>query len=291
VTSFYLVDGGGMPRWCTLDFSEGDGFWVDFKARKTPRDKGRPRAVVECAHDAEILSLASPVIAKLERDCAMEFLLDPGSDQGWIAPDGRFYGCNYYAHDDLAFSLIRKTPQSLEILGWVRVHADSFGFGACGANGELTQRQLETLFELGFPDPTIGSLMPRDPSLRRQPSMAVRSRSGPRDPRRQPDPPKGAVKAGLDRLVTRLSSDDQLARLTDGEFLTDFGGCWTWMVHGDKVEFGSEHAVGEIADAEGLLLYATAFDQIEAVPCSGSGIRRSPDAVAVLERFAVAPSP
>lgn len=40
---------------------------------------------------------------------------------GWVDRDGKFYGCEYMAHDDLARLVIRKEVKELEQLGWIRV--------------------------------------------------------------------------------------------------------------------------------------------------------------------------
>ncbi|MFC6047413.1 hypothetical protein ACFPYM_06145, partial [Methylobacterium hispanicum] len=149
---YFLVDDGvRMPRWCELGHAEGGPFWIDFKARRTPYDEGRPLAVVEAENPAALLRRRPPEIAALEREHASRLLLDPWSDQGWLSPEGRFYGCAFFAHDDLAHALLGKHVGELEDAGWIRVHADSFRSSLVYGRG-TSARQADTLAALGFPD-------------------------------------------------------------------------------------------------------------------------------------------
>ena len=79
---------------------------------------------------------------------------------GWIAPDGRFFGCDYGGHSYLAGEIVgeiqyvRNPERHLEDLGWLKVFSGSgtgrrysvgMGEGKC-----ITDEQLKTLEQMGL---------------------------------------------------------------------------------------------------------------------------------------------
>lgn len=81
---------------------------------------------------------------------------------GWIAPDGRFFGCCYGGHSHLAGEIvgqiqdIRDPERHLEDLGWGKVFSGSgtarrYSFGM-GSEKQITDEQLRTLIALGIDD-------------------------------------------------------------------------------------------------------------------------------------------
>lgn len=67
---------------------------------------------------------------------------DDKSDQGWIAPDGEFFGCNYAQHDYVAQHVIGCTVGQLETSGWIRAYGEQSGrmLWSFGTHGDTTQR-------------------------------------------------------------------------------------------------------------------------------------------------------
>ena len=74
---------------------------------------------------------------------------------GWIAPDGRFFGCDYGGHSHLAREIVgdiqpvSDPERHLEDLGWGKVFSGSgtgrrYSFGM-GAEKHITDEQLRTL--------------------------------------------------------------------------------------------------------------------------------------------------
>ncbi len=55
-------------------------------------------------------------------DWSKSSLLQPDSDAGWLARDGKFYGCDSEDHDTLAYYLLKKNVEELEEALWVRVY-------------------------------------------------------------------------------------------------------------------------------------------------------------------------
>lgn len=172
---WFLIDSGkSMPRWCELVHDPegtGNSHWVDFKFRKIPFEDGRPLAHVDGDHIASTMLGVSEVVADIEISAAERWLLKPESGQGWIAPDGRFFGCGYYEHDDIAYALIRMDPRALENEGWVRVHESSFIHKSSARR--ITGRQVQTLLELGFVDPGNGDFATRVSPEYSKPKRAV----------------------------------------------------------------------------------------------------------------------
>lgn len=86
---------------------------------------------------------------------------------GWLAPDGRFFRCDYGSHSHLADRIvgelqkITNPEQHLEDLGWAKVLAGgSFGKPyaiGMGLEKKLTDSQIQTLESIGIDDIYIGS--------------------------------------------------------------------------------------------------------------------------------------
>jgi hypothetical protein len=262
--TYCLINAGEMPRWSILTTDKmGALVWMDLKGRRTPYAEGEVIGHVSGNGFEDAMKSIPADLVKLEQDYAYRYLLDPYSNQGWIAPDGQLFGCSYYAHDDIAYALIRKSPISLEWSGWIRVHDDLFRRPEIG---EITKRQEAVLVKLGF-EPW--EFTPR--------AKYVIDRSGP--------PPRYAVRApddlvlpgdfdeemdaadvGLTNLVERMREHDLLAALLDKdhELIDDVGpGAWDWMIQWDGLSIGGEETVDDLLRAEGLHLSRTSFDTIE----------------------------
>lgn len=286
-TYFLVDDGVHMPRWSVLSRDEDGSFWIDFKARRIPYADGRPLAHVESENIMATVNGVPEAVAELERSFAFERLLDPWSDQGWIAPDGKFWGCSYYAHDDLAYALIRKHPAALEHEGWVRVHTDSFRTG--DGLRRITRRQEATLHALGFPD--IEQVW-----IGRRAYEADRSLPPPRHAVRPPPGiPRAVIKApqardnvadALTLLARRLSECPSLAArfAVPYEPIPDVGpGTWMWMLRWDDMDIGGEDHAEALLASEGLLLRATSWNTVEVQPWPFPGIRVDPDAASIVD--------
>jgi len=284
---YYLVDDGiHMPRWCQLAAGPDGSFWIDFKARRIPYDDGQPLAHVEGEDMMTTVDGVPDEIAELERSYAFERLLDPWSDQGWIAPDGKFWGCSFYVHDDIAYALLRKHPAALEHQGWVRVHADSFRTDETFRR--ITKRQEATLLALGFPDAVPGSGGVRrfaEPDRNAPPPRyAVRRPAGMN--RIQAAPPAVArPNDALTRLAERLCECPELATLFGLPFeaIPEVGpGTWDWMLRWDEVDLGGEEPAAWLLEAEGLHLRATSFNTVEVAPWPEPGIHVEASTAALL---------
>lgn len=64
--------------------------------------------------------------AENRADLDYSLLIDPNSKYGWISPEGKFYGCDYAKHRDLAEWYFKKNERQLESEGWIKVFRDSF---------------------------------------------------------------------------------------------------------------------------------------------------------------------
>lgn len=299
--TYYLVDPGrGMPRWCELAFDSDTGarIWIDFKARRMPYAAARPIAHVQGESQHATIDAVPEEVAQMERRLAFRHLLDPWSDQGWVSPDGRFYGCAYYEHDDIAQALLRKTPGMLEHLGWIRVHADSFRAGVTPERP--TRRQADTLIGLGFADGEPGAERVRHHAPDRDlppPRFAVRPPPGlqetPERVRAAPDPVSKPLAEALARLAERLASDEALAHIfaEAPEHVTDVGpGIWTWMLRFRDIDLGGEEHPEELVKAAGLHLRATSFDTIEVSEWPFEEIRIDPSATDLVSRRMPSPA-
>ncbi|MBQ3836172.1 MAG: hypothetical protein II814_03485 [Treponema sp.] len=74
-----------------------------------------------------------------------EYLLEPGSDLGWLAPDGTFYGCDWAHHVEFAECYLGKEELELEKSGWVKIFR-SFELGEpVYCQSKLTSAQRDYL--------------------------------------------------------------------------------------------------------------------------------------------------
>lgn len=86
-------------------------------------------------------------------------LIDHDSRIGWLAPDGRFYGCGYMQHGNIADLVLHKSEIELEDEGWVKMYKsqlmplDPPDYYIC-RNSEhinyLTDAQVKVLAEKGY---------------------------------------------------------------------------------------------------------------------------------------------
>lgn len=81
---------------------------------------------------------------------------------GWIAPDGRFFGCDYGGHSSLASKIVgeiqyvRDPERRLEDLGWLKIFSGS-GKGrrysvGMGHGKSITDEQIKALERMGLSD-------------------------------------------------------------------------------------------------------------------------------------------
>jgi len=71
---------------------------------------------------------------------------------GWLSPDGLFFPCNIYEHDELAIKLSQQFYDNnldgtklLESKNWIHVTAQG---ELLGSINKLTQNQIDTIFDL-----------------------------------------------------------------------------------------------------------------------------------------------
>lgn len=91
----------------------------------------------------------------------------PVMKYGWLAPDGRFFRCDYGGHSNLADNIVGEVQKItnperyLEELGWAKVMTGGsfekrYAIGM-GLEKKLTDNQLKTLENMGIDDIYIGS--------------------------------------------------------------------------------------------------------------------------------------
>lgn len=286
--TFFLVnDGNSMPRWCELATNGDDTFWVDTVGRCLTREAWTPLFHIEGTTLDDAISRVPPEMAKIERDFAMRFLLDPWSDQGWISPDGRFYGCAFFTHDDIAYALIRKSPAAMEYAGWVRVHADSFRTG--DVSPKLTRKQEDTILALGFEDVYPGASRKPGFSIDKTqpaPRFAVKPPPEIVPLAAMPKPEEIPIEVDLFALTGRLGLHRDFGSLlaTPRETIPDVGGgTWLWMLRYDDFDIGGEATPKSTLSEAGIHLRATSFDTIEVSPWPFSGIEIDDDARDILK--------
>ena len=84
----------------------------------------------------------------------------PAAKFGWVAPDGRFFNCDYGGHTNLAsrivgeISYISDPERYLEELGWAKIYSGT-GTGkrysvGMGRGKKLTDSQLKTMQGMGL---------------------------------------------------------------------------------------------------------------------------------------------
>lgn len=287
-----ILSGDAMPRWSTLRVDAQGAAWVDFKARSVPYDRGRPIARVMGDGPAATVEGVPEDVEWLEKSYAWERLLDPWSDQGWLAPDGKFWGCAFYAHDDIAYALLRKPPESLEWQGWIRVHADSYRGMAVR---EMTRRQERTLVALGFepaaPVPGKGRRYGPDRSLP-PPRFSVTPPSGIVPLQRRPVHAAEGRADAMERLHARLASVPEISEAMSGEveFVAEMEGDWGWMFRLDGMDVGGEGHPAEAADAEGLRLVAKPWGDVEAFLMPFPGVVVESEAARLISRACRSPA-
>lgn len=279
--TYCLIDAGEcMASWCVLTTSsEGALVWMDFKLRKVAFEHGKVLAHVRAENFWRAYEHMSPEAVEIEKMYAYRYLLDPWAYEGWLSPDGKFYGCGFYGHDDLAQALLRKTVGSLESEGWIRVHSSSFATGR-DYGRTVTRRQMQSLEKMGFVD--------LEAPGRRSPHY-IPDRTAP-PPRCAVQPPKGFIhphdlavileKAPTDadwlnRFVVRMKEFPVLAALFEAqhELIPDFGpGTWDWGIQWWDLYIGSEESADELLKAEGLRLVRTSGDTIEIISWPKPGL-------------------
>jgi hypothetical protein len=279
--TFCLIDAGKhMAAWCILTTSvEGALVWMDFKQRMVPYEKGKVLGHVSGKSFHDAYQKMSPKVIEIEKVYALRYLLDPWAHEGWLSPDGKFYGCGFYGHDDIGYSLLRKSVGMLESEGWIRVHADSFMTGR-DYGRTITKRQISALEKLGFVE--------FEAPGRRSPYFMPDRNAPP--PRCAVQPPKDfvhphdleiaqepevAVDAWLKRFADRMRQFPVLAALLEieHELIPDFGpGTWDWGIQWDDLYIGSEESADELLKAEGLRLVRTSGDTMEIISWPKPGL-------------------
>ncbi len=279
--TFCLIDAGKhMAAWCILTTSrEGELVWMDFKHRMVPYAQGKvlAHATGESFHRA--YENMPPEAVEIEKMYAYRYLLDPWAYEGWLSPDGKFYGCGFYGHDDIGYSLLRKSVGMLESEGWVRVHANSFMTGR-DYDRQITKRQMSALEKLGFVE--------FEAPGRRSPHYIIDRNAPP--PRCAVQPPKGFVHPHdleivpepviaedhwLKRFVVRMKEFPILAEVLsiEHELIPDFGpGTWEWGIQWWDFYIGSHEPADELLNAEGLRLVKTSGDTMEIISWPKPGL-------------------
>ncbi|WP_315923211.1 hypothetical protein [Mesorhizobium sp. SP-1A] len=290
MVQYFLIDpGNAMPRWCqTHRKNDGSGFqWMDFKHRFIDLQTSAVLAVAEGETIDDAQKSVPEDIVKLEQDFASMYLLDPWSEQGWLSPTGKFYGCKYYNHDDIAYALLRTSPYGLEMSGWIRVHEDFYKTG--GLRDRASRAQTRVLLDLGF-------INPPDDHRRIKGFKVDRSAPAPRYAVK----PSASVmlnpiiaahfKPKMEDLMTdvknRLRQDDTLRALFDlyHEDVPDVGpGTWMWLFHWEDFDIGCPEEPSDILRYNGITLIKTSFSTLEIEACSEAGIHFADGAKELLE--------
>lgn len=102
------------------------------------------------AYDPEV---CGPIVeVESFEDLDWSCLLKPDSKLGWVSPDGRFYGCEYTDHADVADLYFKKSERELEDEGWVKIWWSNFDHVRRWTNTKLmlTEAQKITLERMGL---------------------------------------------------------------------------------------------------------------------------------------------
>ena len=101
----------------------------------------------------EIIDL-NKIIKSIAGRKSIEYTNHETREYGWLSPDGKFYTCDYMAHDDLAFKMwkagIVTSPNQrvgdhmVMNLGWLKV---SLGYRMSNYSRNLTQRQIDFIYD------------------------------------------------------------------------------------------------------------------------------------------------
>lgn len=290
---YFLIDpGNAMPRWCqTAPKRDGNGFeWRTPKGRTIELFNSKILAVAEGDTIDDAHKSVPADIIELEQDFASMYLLDPWSDQGWLSPTGKFYGCKFYNHDDIAYALLRRDPYALEVSGWIRVHEEFFKRSGFSGGGRPTRNQVRTLVQLGFE---------HAPDDHKRVKGFQIDRNAPA--------PRYAVKPKVDillnpviaahfepkpldqmaRIKERLAQDDTLRALFDlkHEDVPDVGpGTWQWLFHWEDFDIGCPDDPADILRYKGVYLHKTSFSTLEIEACAEEGVFFGDGAKELLER-------
>lgn len=278
---FFLIDSGNaMPRWCqTHPKKDGNGFqWMDSKGRVIELINSKVLAVAEGKTIDEAQQSVPESIIKLEQDFASMYLLDPWSEQGWLSPTGKFYGCKFFAHDDIAYALLRRTPYQLEASGWIRVHEEIFRGSGLTGRDRPNKTQARVLVSLGFEHaPEYGPRIkgfrvdrntpaPRyavkpDASVLLDPIMVERF--------------KPTMEDLMEQIKDRLRQDDTLRALFDlkHEDVPDVGpGSWMWLFHWEDFDIGCPYDPSDILRYRGIHLWKSSFSTLEIEAWDAEGV-------------------
>ena len=97
-------------------------------------------------------------------DIPMDYLLDDEAITGWVAPDGKFYGCNPEEHILIAEKVLKSSESMLENQGYVKIYMNpgyliyamkqkGYSISAyefLSVKGHITEAQRITLERKGF---------------------------------------------------------------------------------------------------------------------------------------------
>ena len=104
-----------------------------------------------------------PIVeAESFEDLDWSCLIKPDSKCGWLSPDGRFYGCGYSDHADVADLYFKKSERELEDEGWIKISMSCFTHELSWYNTKLmvTEAQRIVLEKMGLKvDPDVCELV------------------------------------------------------------------------------------------------------------------------------------
>ena len=155
-----LIDDGVHPATVMAAYSPIFFHWVWKKYHNGLSDVYFQKVNDEIYGTEPIESNHKPVDVPIEKP-------KPVTKYGWLAPDGRFFKCDYGGHSSLADKIVGEVhkitnpERHLEELGWAKVLTGG-SFGKRYAIGmdydkKLTDSQLKTLERIGIDDIYVGS--------------------------------------------------------------------------------------------------------------------------------------
>lgn len=77
-------------------------------------------------------------------------MLEDDSQYGWVDVHGRFYGCDYMKHNEVAEMYFKCTERELENAGFVKIYRDYDGTRSYYVAKYLTERQEKALIDMGI---------------------------------------------------------------------------------------------------------------------------------------------